>query len=557
MYLGLDVGGTHTDAVLVNEKGVAASVKVVTDRDNLLNSVNAAIEELLARAGAVEITRINLSTTLSTNAIIEGKTEEVGTLVSAGPGIDAARFEIGRNFHIIDGSVDHRGTEIKGPDRRQVEKAIEDCRKSGIKVFAVAAKFSTRNPSHENLLKDLLGQNADFVTPGHRLSGQLNFPRRITTAYFNSAVWRIFNGFADAVEKGLGSFGKTAQVNILKADGGTMPLAMAKQVPVESILSGPAASVMGIVALCDIREDSVILDIGGTTTDIAVFADGAPLIEPEGISLEGRPTLVRALKTKSIGLGGDSLLGVKGGAVTVGPERKGPPMADGGSEPALLDAFNVAGKTEYRDRAASERGIASLAGKAGMGTAEFAAAALRCAIDTIQKEIGLLIEEINEKPVYTVHEMLEGKTVTPRALYVMGGPAGAFADMLSEAFSLPVAVPDNYAVANAIGAALARTTIEIELFADTERRKLVIPGIDVNTSCEREYSLVQARQDAVAYLMDHFKTLGVDSREGEAEIVEASSFNMVGGFYTTGKNIRVKCQIKPGVLFKLNGGGKS
>jgi len=106
--------------------------------------------------------------------------------------------------------------------------------------------------------------------------------------------------------------------------------------PVESILSGPAASVIGTMALCNITEDAVMLDIGGTTCDIALFADGAPLIEKDGICIDDRNTLVRSLKTKSIGIGGDSVIKINGTTVTTGPERLGMSMAEGGNNPLLL-----------------------------------------------------------------------------------------------------------------------------------------------------------------------------------------------------------------------------
>ena len=130
---------------------------------------------------------------------------------------------------------------------------------------------------------------------------------------------------------------------MLKADGGTMPFSLSRGVPVETILSGPAASVMGIAALCDITQDCIMLDIGGTTTDIAIFAGGVPLIEKDGISLQDYPTLVRALRTRSIGVGGDSVIRATAKGVTVGPDRKGPAMAAGGKEPALVDALNCRG----------------------------------------------------------------------------------------------------------------------------------------------------------------------------------------------------------------------
>jgi hypothetical protein len=226
-------------------------------------------------------------------------------------------------------------------------------------------------------------------------------------------------------------------------------------------------------------------------------------------------------------------------------------MAEGGSAPTLIDAFNSCMKTGYRDAAASAAGIEALARKSGMEPGKLAAAAVEYSADLIRREVDALVAEINQKPVYTVHEMIEGKLIEPKKIYIMGGPALAFAPLLEKKFSLEAVVPANHAVANAIGAALARTTIDIELFADTEKKKLIIPNLDVHTSCDRDYTLARARQDAVTYLLNHLRSLGIDGSEGETEIVEAAAFNMVGGFSTTGKNIRVKCQIKPGVLAKL------
>lgn len=555
MWLGLDVGGTHTDAVLVDESGVISSVKVPTDHQNLINSVESAFSKLLEKNNHNDIARINLSTTLSTNAIVEGKTEKVGVIVSSGPGINPSFFSCGQEYHVIDGSIDHRGKEVKKLDATQLKNAVSACRKEGVKVFSAVTKFSTRNPSQEEHIRDAIG-NANFITLGHRLSGVLGFPRRIATAYYNSSVWRLFNAFADAVEKNLASMRISCPVHILKADGGTLPLSEARRLPVESILSGPAASVMGISSLCSISSDAIALDIGGTTTDISLYADGEPLIEPHGISLGGYPTLVRSLATRSCGIGGDSAIRLSNGVLRVGPERIGPSMAEGGDVPTLLDALNYAGNAHHGDVAKSKSGIEMLAKEAKIRPVQFASDAVALAVKKIKETVDSLLKEINEKPVYTIHEMLEGKIVSPKALYVMGGPAQDFAPLLEKAFGLPVIVPEHHMVANAIGAALARTTFDLELLADTEREKLIVPNIGVNASCDRNYSLERAKKDAVGYLLSHLKTLGIAVRENEAQIVEESSFNMVGGFYTTGKNIRVRCQVKPAVEVKLHQGGR-
>lgn len=557
MYLGIDVGGTHTDAVVMFRDQVAASCKVLTDHDNLLASVRNALAEVLTELGKERVSRLNLSTTLTTNAIVQGKTEDVGVLVSSGPGIDAEFQHIGRSYHILDGSIDHRGFEITPLNAGQLDKAIQSCRELDIRVFAAVSKFSVRNPAHELAMSKAIGDAADFVTMGHRVSGLLNFPRRVSTAYYNAAVWRLYNTFADAMEQSIREHGLDAPVNILKADGGTMPLPLSRRLPVESILSGPAASVMGTIALCDIREDCAILDIGGTTTDIAIFAQGSPVIETSGIELGSYPTLVRALKTHSIGVGGDSRLRVRreGGEsqVFVGPEREGPSMAQGGERATLMDAFNHARVTDFGERQASVRGIEALAALWDMSPAKLVDKAIKNAVLRIKEALEDLVWMLNQKPVYTINELLTGKEVRPTKIYVMGGPAQAFRKLLAEATKLEVEVPPNYQVANAVGAALTRTTCELELFADTQKRQLFFPSLGEEQDITPRYTLKDAENDARERLRRHLAELNPNEAQdlGDAvDITEASSFNMVDDWGDSARNIRVKCQIKPGISRK-------
>ncbi len=548
MRIGLDVGGTHTDAVVVGKGGIVATAKVLTDHSNLLNSVMAALTEVLSQVGAKSIRGITLSTTLTTNALLEGKNEQVGVIVSSGPGIDPTYFGIGKAYYVIEGSIDHRGIERKVLDKRQLDAAIESCRQQDLRSYALITKFSTRNPGQELLMEAGLAGQADFITAGHRLSGGLNFPRRITTSYFNSSVWRQYNLFARAVEDGMAAMGLDAPVSVLKADGGTMSLTASRNLPVQSILSGPAASIMGIAALCLIDRDAVVLDIGGTSTDIAIFAAGNPLLEQEGIPLCGRPTLVRALKTSSIALGGDSAIRFMNGSFTVGPDRIGPCMSAGGKSPALMDALNVAGVAAFGDTDASRQGIAGLSERAGVTPETAAGEVIGKALEKIKKGVSLMVTEINERPVYTVHDLLYSEHVDPACLYIVGGPAAAFAPLLSRALGLDTKVPRLHYVANAVGAALTRTTTDLELFADTERRMLLVPHLSVQKSVGRDYTLEVARRDAENYLRTSLATSGEPTAEAEVQILEASSFNMVQGSTTVGRNIRVRCQIKPGYI---------
>ncbi|MDD3311919.1 hydantoinase/oxoprolinase family protein [Pseudodesulfovibrio sp.] len=565
MLLGIDVGGTHTDGVAVDTTAgaeVVASCKVPTRHDDLLFSVTGALEDLLGKVDRAKVRQLNLSTTLSTNAIVQGKTEDVGVIVSSGPGIDPHSFMICRDYHVIDGSIDHRGNEVRALSSRQLAEAVDACRGHGVRVFAAVSKFSTRNPRHENMIRRTVCQgregggceHADFVTLGHRLGAALNFPRRVATAYYNCAVWRIYNEFATAVEKSLAAMGLGhVRVNMLKADGGTMPLPQSRSLPVQSIFSGPAASVMGIIALTDIFHDSIILDIGGTTTDIAVFADGAPLIEREGIHIGSHPTSVSALKVLSIGVGGDSAVTVSGGEVRVGPNRLGPPVCLGGERMALTDALNVTGGCAVGDVAASRRAVEELAGNSGLDAGDLARTAVDAAAKTIFQATRELVEEINSKPVYTIHELVEDKRVVPKKIYLMGGPAEAMKMPIFQRFQLSTEVPAHFGVANAIGAALTRTTWELELFADTQRHVLFIPSLSYRENVPSGYDLKDAKNDAVNQLIMHLDSMGVPLAAEDAQITHASSFNMVEGMDQVGRNIRVKCQVRPGVVATLGG----
>jgi N-methylhydantoinase A/oxoprolinase/acetone carboxylase beta subunit len=548
MILGIDVGGTHTDAVLVDKSGLQAWAKVPTEHGNLLQSIRLALESIRSQQGDFQLERFNLSTTLCTNAIVQDELAKVGVLVSAGPGIDPQNFQLGDQYALIPGGLDHRGSEIQPLDLAQARRTIQDFLDQGIQVFSVISKFSPRNSKHEMQLADLLQDQCSFLTQGHLLSGQLNFPRRIATSYYNSAVWPIFNDFAQSVFHSLQEMGLNPELNILKADGGTMPLTLARQLPVESIFSGAAASIMGIMALCDIQEDALLLDVGGTTTDVGVFAAGDPLIEPENVEVAHRPTLVRAMKSKSIGLGGDSAIRAQDATLHIGPKRLGTCLAQGGPAPTLVDALNCLKSFSYGDTQASSQGMQDLGEQLGLSCEGISEQVVQEACRKIRQETQEMLDLINERPVYTVHEFLEYKKIKPKKLYLMGGPAQVLAPYLSQEFGLPAVVPENCQVANALGAALSRPTQQAELFADTEKHLLSIPVLGIKRSIETGYNLEQARQELRQELCNYLRDkLHWEIPLQEAQIVEESAMNMIKDFCEVGQDIRVKCQVKPGI----------
>lgn len=554
MIIGLDMGGTHIDAVIIKEGKVVERVKNPTERDNLFQSIWKTLEELLAGQDKKKIERINLSTTVSTNAIVEDKISKVGMFIQSGPGIK-------NNFSAIDGEIvhlsgymDHRGKEVDPVNRGEIARGISSFKKEKMDAHGIVGKFSIRNPEHELAVKELVKEKMSGpITIGHRMSGELNFPRRVYTSYLNAAISETFQNFANHIKKSLEREGVDAPLFILKADGGTMNIESAEEKAVETILSGPAASFSGMNGMLPTNEDAVLLDIGGTTTDIFFLADGLPLFEPSGIKIDKYKTLVRSVYSVSIGLGGDSEIQIENNKLKIGPRRAGAAVAFGGPKATPTDAMIVLGLMDAGDKEKAEKAMRELAEKLGDSTKAIAEKILSQMAEMIQEKIEKLLNKINSEPVYTIEELLDGKVIKPKRIHLIGGPAKVLAEFMEQKMNLPTYYPENYEIANAIGAALAKTTTEITLLADTSRKALSVAELGVYEEVSSSYDLADAKKDALDLLEESALEMGADPETLETEIIEENSFNMVDGFFTRGKNIRVKAQVKPGLIYTLEG----
>ena len=549
MIIGLDVGGTHTDVVLLGQEGLIRQVKVPTNPSDLFNTVLTGLEKITEGIDPVHISRAVLSTTLATNRIVQNRIPEVGMIVSAGPGLDPELFRTGPHYYRVVGAIDHRGREITPIDETQVLEVADHLQKNGIRHVGVVSKFSVRNPHHEMAIGDLIGDRFEKVFLGHRSAGNLNFPRRIATTFLNASVYPIHKDFFEAVVNSLAKKGLSVPIRILKPDGGNMRFDASIDHPAQTILSGPAASVMGSVAFAPKDEVCLVLDIGGTTTDMAVLVNGVPLLDPMGIDIGDHKTLIRSLETVSIGVGGDSAVRVVNGKIHIGPDRLGLAMAYGGPVPTPTDAIFVLGLGEGGDPDSAREGMQAVADALETDVQDAANRIYEQACRTILDEAAAMIDRINAKPVYTVHELWEGHRLQPRHILVLGGPAPWFAKGLERLSESRVAVVPRWKVANAIGAGLARTTCEVTLFADTEREIATAPGENFNTTIPSSYTKADAVAAALDLLRQKAIARGANPEYLELEVIEAMSFNMVRGFYTTGRNIRVMAQVKPGLIY--------
>ncbi len=156
MIIGLDVGGTHTDVVLIGKDGPVKEVKVTTDTTNLFKSVLSALEQITADCDAETIKRLVLSTTLTTNAIVTGDVSPVGMIVMSGPGIDPMLYKTCEHYYCVEGAVDHRGSELGRVNEAEIADIASKMVAAGIKYVGIVGKFSTRNSAHEIKIRKLL-----------------------------------------------------------------------------------------------------------------------------------------------------------------------------------------------------------------------------------------------------------------------------------------------------------------------------------------------------------------------------------------------------------------
>jgi N-methylhydantoinase A len=548
IYVGIDVGGTHTDGVAVSAGRVLHKVKVPTTEDLKECTLNA-LSDLLDPIPPAEVSRVVLSTTLVTNAVVQEKLEPTGLLISAGPGMNPGYLLVDDNCCAIPGGIDHRGREIAPLQRTAATAHLEALEARHVRVLALVGKFSVRNPAHELALRELAGSRFDYVALGHELSGLLNFPRRVATAFLSAGVWRKHASFVEATGEALARLGIDAPLYLLRADGGAQ-LATSFRNPAETALSGPAASIMGASALDDLAEDSFGLDIGGTTTDISLFTSGVPLLEPRGATIGRFRTQIRSLYTRSTGAGGDSSVSMEGPAIRIGPDRLGPPASLGGVHPTPTDALVVLGRA-VGDRARAGQALQPVA--QGLGTSVEAAsrAVLRKLAEIIAEAAQGFLDEVNAKPVYTIHELLAGHRIRPRRAVALGGPARALAPYVEEALGLPVYVPDHFDVANAIGAALSRVNLEVNLLADTAEGHLSIPEAGIFRPIPRGYSLEEAREEGARAMQSLARGKGLIDPEAAVEVAEEESFRVVEDSRASGSIYRLRLQVRPGLLCRL------
>ena len=344
--LGVDTGGTYTDAVILeDEERVIAFSKALTTHSDLSLGIGLAIQKAIKKKNTAteKISLVSLSTTLATNALVEGQGDSVALVMIGFQDSDLEKHSIfdalkGDPFLVIEGGHNYAGFEKSPLAKNKLSKWISGIK--GVSAYAVCSQFAVRNPEHELEAAEIIRKLTDKpVSLSHQISAKLNGPKRALTAVLNARLIALIDLLIIKAEHVIKSLGILAPLMVVRGDGALISAAQAREKPIETILSGPAASIVGARWLTG-ETEAIISDIGGTTTDIAVLKGGKPAIDPRGASVGPYRTMVEAVAMYTFGLGGDSEVKLEleglGGHISLGPKRVIPVALAASIEPDLI-----------------------------------------------------------------------------------------------------------------------------------------------------------------------------------------------------------------------------
>ena len=317
--LGIDAGGTYTDAVIIrnSDREVIDTNKALTTYPDLLKGIENAIDGLDEQY-LRDVRLVSVSTTLATNTILE-KTGYPVALILIGKHTLAGSTPI-QELLVVKGGHNLNGTEDERLDTEAIKEYVLKVR-DRVSAFAISSYFSIRNPDHELRAKELISVMTGLpVVCGHELSQDLGAYERGVTAYLNAQLLPVARHFIDAIMSDIRKRGINAKLMMLKCDGSVIGIEEALEKPIESVFSGPAASLMGASFLS--RSDTcAVIDVGGTSTDVSLTHGGFPQLVDTGAVVGGWHTKVKAIRMETSAMGGDSHVWIRNRGVNIGPRR--------------------------------------------------------------------------------------------------------------------------------------------------------------------------------------------------------------------------------------------
>lgn len=561
MLVGIDVGGTFTDGVLYDQQNgkVMHFVKVPTQDEAMQSTLMQVLDLLLENQNLSGIDRIVLSTTLVTNLLATNTFEPPAMVLLPGPGLPDDAYDLFPHTYFIKGTIDFRGRETEKMDPEQVKTVIREIEEQGIKKIAVVGKFSNRNQLHEKKVQNLINEiNPDLeVMLGSETAGQLNFMRRIVTTYYALAAQADWTRFAAEINKALAERQlEKIHIDILKADGGTMVLNKSMQKSCETVFSGPAASTMGALALLGDHANAVVLDIGGTTTDISLLLDGQALHASRGASINERYTQIKAISTRSVALGGDSPIILHDDTIDITAQRQGQAACFGGDRAAVIDVFNCIYNLGIGDNERSILKLKEMAELAGIQMEQLLTKVEDLVLDKLSLNIEEMFKEWENEPAYHVWEVVHQRRFKMETIIGIGAAAPAIIPVLAGRLQVQPFIHQLSPVANALGAALARPTLSMNLHIDTQNGFYTtdLDGVHGQVAKGRAFQMQDAQNLALELLQKIAAENDMSQYSNEACFYQEEQFNIIRGWDSPGKIFEVGIKIVPGFISEFKEG---
>jgi N-methylhydantoinase A/oxoprolinase/acetone carboxylase beta subunit len=454
--LGIDVGGTNTDAVILSpEARVIAKVKRPVTED-VVTSIRAAVSDVVAASGLsrADITHAMLGTTQVTNAIIERRRLNRVALVRIGapatlaiPPLTSWPADLRRAVEhasiVVRGGFEFDGRPIAPLDLDAVAAFVATVRPA-VSALAVSSVFSPVNADHERRVRDLVEREfGDLPVSLSSEIGSIGLLERENATVLNAAVTDVAHRAAEAFRDALTQAGVEAQLFLTQNDGTLMTLEYARRYPILTVACGPTNSMRGASYLSRVAE-AVVVDVGGTSTDIGVIRQGFPRESAMAVELGGVRTNFRMPDVISLGLGGGSLVKDEEGEVRVGPESLGFRLA--------TEGLSFGGRTVTFTDVANAVGAARIGTHTPRLVPERAAAAYRRAVAMVEEGIDRIKTSAGEVPLIAV-----------------GGGSVLLPDRLAGVSE--VLRPEHHDVANAIGAAIAQVSGRVDRVYALEGRR--------------------------------------------------------------------------------------
>jgi len=541
MILGIDVGGTYSDGVLISNNKIINQIKVKTNSNNLISSIKQIKKSL--NISDKELGKVIVSTTLMTNFIVEKKYRNIGLLLVPGPGMVYSDKIFPFPYKILKGGIDFQGRIISEIDKNEVLEKTNEFIKEGIEKISINSKFSPRNPIIENQIFEILTKEYPElkIEKGIDLTGNLNFIRRSVSSGLKIASEDVFNNFLEALKN---VFPETKNINILKSDGGLVPLELSKDFSVETIFSGPAASAFGALALLKDIQSALVIDIGGTTSDYSLILNKEPLFAYKGIKINNFYTTARGLSVFSLPLGGDTKINFHSEGFNFSINKTIPSM-EGGVDLTISDCLCYLNEIEIGNWELASKALNRESEKLNISEKELAIKILDQAGKIIGDSLNQVIEHWEKEPKYKVWQIENKMKIYPDVLFLIGGPAEGLSKYIQNNIKIPVVVDQRAMTANAIGAALAKDSFSSQIRINTSEGSVSTGwGFFENKAFNKRLHPDEAKEYAIMIATSHLNDLDIDEN---LMIFEHEIFSIVRNGYTSGQIHEIHIGLKPGI----------